>query len=55
MFGAGVFAYKIILRSKMFSVMQCRLFALVFLLLPVNHARFSIQTFEYSFAYFFFF
>ncbi|MFZ9457151.1 MAG: hypothetical protein ACO27B_07025, partial [Ilumatobacteraceae bacterium] len=55
MFGAGVFAYKIILRSKMFSVTQCRLFALVFLLLPVNHARFSIQTFEYSFAYFFFF
>ena len=55
MFGAGVFAYKIISRSKLFSVAQCRLFALVFLLLPVNHARFSIQTFEYSFAYFFFF
>ena len=55
MFGAGVFAYKIILRAKLFSEAQCRLFALVFLLLPVNHARFSIQTFEYSFAYFFFF
>ena len=55
MFGAGVFAYKIILRAKLFSIEQCRLFALVFLLLPVNHARFSIQTFEYSFAYFFFF
>lgn len=55
MFGAGVFAYKIILRTKLFSVAQCRLFGLVFLLLPVNHARFSIQTFEYSFAYFFFF
>lgn len=55
MFGAGVFAYKIILRSNLFSATQCRLFGLVFLLLPVNHARFSIQTFEYSFAYFFFF
>lgn len=55
MFGAGVFAYKIILHSKLFSVAQSRFFVLVFLLVPVNHARFSIQTFEYSFAYFFFF
>ncbi len=55
MFGAGVFAHKIISRSKLFSDSQARLFTLVFLLLPINHARFSIQTFEYSFAYFFFF
>jgi len=50
-----VFAYKIILRLNLFSIAQSRFFTLVFLLVPVNHARFSIQTFEYSFAYFFFF
>jgi len=55
MFGAGVFAYKIILRLNVFSKGQCQFFTLVFLLVPVNHARFSIQTFEYSFSYFFFF
>lgn len=55
MFGAGVLVYKIITHSKLFSVGQCQFFTLVFLLLPVNHARFSIQTFEYSFSYFFFF
>jgi hypothetical protein len=55
MFGAGVLAYKIILRLNFFPKGQCQLFTLVFLLVPVNHARFSIQTFEYSFSYFFFF
>lgn len=55
MFGAGFFMYKIVLRLQIFSVNQSRLFALVFLLAPVNHARYSIQTFEYSFSYFFFF
>ena len=55
MFGAGVLAYKIVSRLGLFSLAQSRFFTLVFLLVPVNHARFSIQTFEYSFAYFFFF
>ena len=55
MFGAGVLAYKIVSRLGFFSLAQSRFFTLVFLLVPVNHARFSIQTFEYSFAYFFFF
>jgi len=55
MFGAGVFVYKIVSRLNVFTKFQCQLFTLVFLLLPVNHARFSIQTFEYSMANFFFF
>ena len=55
MFGAGVFVYKIVSRLGLFSIAQSRFFTLVFLLVPVNHARFSIQTFEYSFSYFFFF
>jgi len=55
MFGAGVFVYKIISRIHFFPRESCQFFTLVFLLVPVNHARFSIQTFEYSFSVFFFF
>lgn len=55
MFGAGVCIFGIVKKSGFFSLSECKLLALIFILLPINPARYSVQTFEYSMSYFFFF
>lgn len=55
MFGAGVCLFQIVKKFGFFSLNECKLLALIFILLPINPARYSVQTFEYSMSYFFFF
>lgn len=55
MFGAGVCIFEIVRKSDLFLLNECKLLAIVFILLPINPARYSVQTFEYSMSYFFFF
>jgi hypothetical protein len=55
MFGAGVCLFQIVKKLGFFSLNECKLLSLIFILLPINPARYSVQTFEYSLSYFFFF
>lgn len=55
MLGAGVCLFRIARKSGFFSLTECKLLSLIFILVPINAARYAVQTFEYSFSYFFFF
>ena len=54
-FVAGFFVFEILKVGLRLSSPQLNFITLLFLLVPVNHARISVSTFDYSTSYFLFF
>ena len=54
-FSAGIFLFGILQKLPKFSQNQIRLVTILFLVIPVNHARVAVSIFDYSSSYFLFF
>ena len=55
MFGSGVFLFEILRAVKFLSVQSAKMVVLIFLVVPINPARYALQNFEYLLSYFCFF
>ena len=54
-FMTSLFIFEILRLAIFLSVSQVRLITILFLIVPVNHARISSAVFDYTFSYFLFF
>ena len=54
-FLTSIFVFGILKKVPMVEVEHARVLVLLFLLVPVNHARISLIVFDYTFSYFLFF